>query len=73
MTVMLKGIGVSRGISIGRTQILHHDGIDVIELPIKKKQIATEIRRYRKGLALTAKHLKNNPLLSRKKVSARHC
>lgn len=58
MTVILNGIGVSRGIAIGRAQVLHHGPLDITETAVPNNQITSESKRLREGLKQTAKYLK---------------
>ena len=57
MTVIFNGIGVSRGISIGRVQILHHGTLDVVEVAIPKNLLNDEVKRLKNSLKLTKGYL----------------
>ncbi len=46
MTSRLEGIGVSKGISIGRAYIYHRELPEVLEYPISKYQVDDEIKRF---------------------------
>lgn len=46
MTSRLDGIGVSKGISIGRAYIFHRELPEVLEYPISKYQVDDEVKRF---------------------------
>lgn len=50
MTVQLSGIGVSRGIAIGRAHLLERDHLDVNEYRITEDLIEAEVERFRLAL-----------------------
>ena len=57
-TVVLKGIGVSPGIVIGRAYILHHHDAPIPRRSVDKKAlIAGEVQRFRKALRESEKQL----------------
>ncbi len=57
MTLMLSGMGVSRGISIGSVFVLHRNQPEVVEKDLEKKQIAREVRRFKAAHSAARKHL----------------
>ncbi len=57
MAVMLAGMGVSRGISIGPVYVLHRNQPETIERSIEKKQLAKEVRRFKNAHAQARKQL----------------
>jgi phosphotransferase system enzyme I (PtsI) len=57
-TVVLKGIGVSPGIVIGRAHVLHHHDAPIPRRSVDKKAlIAGEVQRFRKALKESEKQL----------------
>jgi phosphotransferase system enzyme I (PtsI) len=50
MPQALHGIGVSRGIAIGKVRILQHGQVDLLEYTISPEQIDHEISRFRSAL-----------------------
>jgi len=65
-TVVLKGIGVSPGIVIGRAHVLHHHDAPIPRRSLDRKTlIAGEVQRFRKALKESEKQL----LAIKKKVS----
>ena len=57
MSVMLNGMGVSRGVSIGPVYILHRNQPEIIEKSITRKQISGEVRRFRSAHEAAKKQL----------------
>lgn len=57
MALMLTGMGVSRGISIGSVIILHRNQPEIVEKEIEKKQVATEVRRFKAAHTAARKQL----------------
>ncbi len=57
MAVMLAGMGVSRGISIGPVYVLHRNQPEIIERSIEKKQLSKEVRRFKTAHSLARKQL----------------
>ena len=51
MSLMFSGIGVSRGIAIGDVYLLRRNQPKFSERKLKKSQIPSEVKRYRKALA----------------------
>lgn len=58
MTVLLNGIGVSRGVAIGRVYILQRGAPEVVEYSIPPDQIEAEVARYRAALDKAAAQLR---------------
>ena len=58
MTLELQGIGVSRGIAIGRAHILFHNQPNVKEYLIKEEDIDAEVKRLEKATKIARKQLK---------------
>lgn len=50
MAVQLSGIGVSRGVAIGRAHLLERDHLDVTEYRITENLIEPEVERFRRAL-----------------------
>lgn len=56
--ISLQGIGVSRGIAIGKAHILERDQLDITEYCIPEDQIESEIRRFKQALMLARQQLR---------------
>ncbi|HCU90504.1 MAG TPA: hypothetical protein DGR97_11195, partial [Gammaproteobacteria bacterium] len=54
MTFTLHGIGVSRGVGIGRAHIIEHADFQIREILVPRSEIEAEIQRLR-GAVQTAK------------------
>jgi len=50
MSLMFNGIGVSRGVAIGSAHLIRRNQIDVTSRSLNKKDIPSEVRRFKKGL-----------------------
>jgi phosphotransferase system enzyme I (PtsI) len=50
MAVQLTGIGVSRGIAIGKAHVLQRGELEVLEYAIPSEHIDSEVRRFRRAL-----------------------
>ena len=50
MSLMFNGIGVSRGVAIGNAYLLRRNQIDVTSRSLDKKDISTEVRRFKRAL-----------------------
>ncbi|MEK6726831.1 MAG: phosphoenolpyruvate--protein phosphotransferase [Deltaproteobacteria bacterium] len=48
--IILKGIGVSSGIAIGRAHLIERGRVEVEERPIKKVQVEKEVNRFRRAV-----------------------
>lgn len=48
--IILKGIGVSTGIAIGRAHLIERGRVEVEERPIKKGQVEKEVTRFRRAV-----------------------
>ena len=57
MTVQLTGIGVSRGIAIGKAHILQRGDLEVLEYSIPTHLINDEIQRFRRALEIARDQL----------------
>lgn len=57
MTTILRGIGVSKGIAIGRVRIIKRDQLDIRRYHIDKRQINKEIKRYEDALRKARRQL----------------
>lgn len=57
MTLLLNGIGVSRGISIGPAHILERGKAEILRCDIGDEHVAEEILRFRKAHKRAIKHL----------------
>lgn len=58
MALMLTGMGVSRGVSIGDVYILRRNQHEYIEQEIDKKKIGKEVKRYKAAHSIAKKQLK---------------
>jgi phosphoenolpyruvate-protein phosphotransferase (PTS system enzyme I) len=58
MTIALHGIGVSRGIAIGKVHIVKRDQLDIREYSIKKHRIVDEIKRFESALTHSRQQLR---------------
>ena len=50
MSLMLNGIGVSRGVAIGRAHFIRHDAIEVLESAIPAGLVEDEVSRFRNAV-----------------------
>ena len=57
MALMLTGMGVSRGISIGSVRILQRNQHEIVEQKIDKKNIASEVKRFKSAHTTAKKQL----------------
>ena len=57
MALMLTGMGVSRGISIGSVRILQRNQHEIVEQKIDKKNIASEVKRFKSAHTLSLIHI----------------
>lgn len=58
MTLSLHGMGVSRGIAIGRVHIIERDRLDIPEYHIEMDQVETETRRLVEAVSLAKQQLR---------------
>lgn len=58
MTIALQGMGVSRGIAIGKAHILQRDQLDIPEYRIDKSRIEEEIQRLNNAVASAKQQLR---------------
>jgi len=58
MSIALHGMGVSRGIAIGKIHIIQRDQPDIHEYKITEKQVDDEIRRFQSAIECASKQLK---------------
>ena len=58
MTIALHGIGVSRGIAIGKVHIVKRDQLDIREYSIKKPRLDDEIKRFENALTNARQQLR---------------
>jgi phosphotransferase system enzyme I (PtsI) len=59
MSLLLTGIGVSRGIAIGKVHLLQRGQPDVIEYSIPSHLVEREVFRFRAALSLACEQLRN--------------
>lgn len=59
MTMLVKGNGVSRGISIGPVHLFEHGQAEIVRYDIKKSQLKNEIKRFKKAHKSAIAHLQN--------------
>jgi len=57
VSLMLNGMGVSRGVSIAPVYILYRNQPEIVEKNLNKKQITTELRRFRNAHKTAKKQL----------------
>lgn len=57
MALWISGIGVSRGIGIGRAQRLHGGDLEIPEYTLPVEQIESEVERFRAAQQCTKEHL----------------
>ncbi len=57
MSLILNGVGVSRGIAIGKVHILNRGEFDLQEAHIPKESIGNEIKRFKAALQAADQHL----------------
>jgi len=57
VSLTLHGIGVSKGIAIGKVYILEHEQIEIIEYCVPKQHLDLEIKRFQQALDLARKQL----------------
>jgi len=58
MTIALHGMGVSRGIAIGKVHIVKRDQLDIREYSIKKHRIVDEVKRFENALTHARQQLR---------------
>jgi len=58
MTIALHGMGVSRGIAIGKVHVVKRDQLDIREYSIKKHRLDDEIKRFEKALTNARQQLR---------------
>jgi phosphotransferase system enzyme I (PtsI) len=58
VSLTLHGIGVSKGIAIGRVHILNHDEVEITEYCVPKQHIEEEIVRYQKALVIAREQMR---------------
>lgn len=58
MTIALHGMGVSRGIAIGKIQIIQRDRLDIEQRKIGHGEIEDEVRRYEQAIAAARQQLR---------------
>lgn len=59
MSFTLQGIGVSKGIAIGKVHIIDHDTIEVSEYTLSKKNLDDEVARFENALVIARQQLQN--------------
>jgi len=57
MALMLNGMGVSRGVSIGDVFILRRSQYEYVEQKLEKKQLTQEVKRYKTAHSNARKQL----------------
>lgn len=58
MTFALFGVGVSRGVAIGRVHVLERDQLEIIEYPIDAGQVDAEVQRFHRAVAIARQQLR---------------
>ena len=59
MTLALSGIGVSRGVAIGKAHVIMRGGVDVFEISIPGDAIEDEIERFLSAVATAREQLRS--------------
>ena len=60
MSILLKGLSVSKGICIGKAILINKDGINYVPSFIKKSQTKSEVNKFAKSLSNIKKEYKKN-------------
>ena len=58
MTIALHGMGVSRGIAIGKVHVVKRDQLDIREYSIKKHRVVDEVKRFENALTHARQQLR---------------
>ncbi len=58
MSLIISGLGVSKGIAIGNVHVLHRNSLEVYERQIKASEIKPEISRFNSAVKRASKQLK---------------
>ncbi|MFB3100271.1 MAG: phosphoenolpyruvate--protein phosphotransferase [Gammaproteobacteria bacterium] len=58
MTIALHGMGVSRGIAIGKVHVVKRDQLDIREYSIKKHRVVNEVKRFENALTHARQQLR---------------
>ncbi len=58
MTIALYGLGVSRGITVGKVHIVKRDQLDIRKYTIKQRQIDDEVKRFENALTHARQQLR---------------
>ena len=58
MTIALHGMGVSRGIAIGKVHVVKRDQLDIREYSVKRHQVGDEIKRFENALTNARQQLR---------------
>ena len=58
MSILLKGLSVSKGICIGKAILINKDGINYVPSFIKKSQTKSEVNKFAKSLSNIKKEYK---------------
>ena len=59
MSLALHGIGVSKGIAIGKVHIIHHDPLEITEYCIPLLHLESEVARFENAVSLARLQLLN--------------
>ena len=57
MSLTLHGIGVSKGIAIGKVHIINHDPVEVREYSLPKQNLDEEVARFQNAIAIARQQL----------------
>ena len=60
MSILLKGLSVSKGICIGKAILINKDGINYVPSFIKKSQTKSEVNKFAKSLSNIKKEYKKS-------------
>ena len=58
MSLIISGLGVSKGIAIGNVHVLHRNSLEVYERSIEASEIKHEISRFNSAVKSASKQLK---------------
>jgi len=58
VTIALHGLGVSRGIAIGNVHVIEHNQLEIPEYNIRKKDINSEIKRFKSAISSARQQLR---------------
>ena len=57
MSFTLHGIGVSKGIAIGKVHVIHHEQVEVNQYTLSKQDLDEEVGRFKNALKIARQQL----------------